>query len=422
VKLGLPQGTGLKRWLLLLGLAIALLLIAFFGMAGKVLSGWRVDVIDPHTLDRMTKQVQSLRFIDFLLLGTAIWGIVFALRRLYFNVLTVASAAPQAEAPALKARRSRGPRIVAIGGGTGLPALLSGLKAYTDNLTAVVTVADDGGSSGRIRQDLNILPPGDLRNCLVALAQTEPLMARLFQHRFKGKQGSLAGHSFGNLFIAALTEITGDFGEAVRASSKVLAISGQVLPVTFDDVRLSAVLTGGKKVQGESRITAAGGHIEQLLLEPAGARANPEALQAIAKADAIVLGPGSLYTSILPNLLVPGVAKAVQRSGALKILACNVMTQPGETDGFAASHHLQALKEQTGLNLVDYLVANTEQPSGEVLRRYAAKDQYPVAVDRDAVDALGVRLVKARLLESRDGLVRHHSGRLARVIIRLIVI
>jgi uncharacterized cofD-like protein len=420
MKLALPGGSGLKRWLLLLALSIVLLVGAFFGFAGKVLAGWRVDVIDPHTLDRMTKQVQSLRFVDFLLLGTAIWGIVFALRRLYFSVLTVA-AQPRPEAPASHSRRSRGPRIVAIGGGTGLPALLSGLKVYTDHLTAVVTVADDGGSSGRLRRDLKTLPPGDLRNCLVALAETEPLMARLFQHRFRGP-GSLGGHSFGNLFIAAMHEVTGDFSEAVRASSKVLAVSGQVLPVTLDDVRLCAVLSDGRKVHGESRISAAGGRIERLSLLPADVHPNPEVLQAIAKADAIVLGPGSLYTSILPNLLVPGVAKAVERSGALKILVCNIMTQPGETDGFAVSHHLQALRDHGGLNLVDYVVVNTEQPSAEVLQRYAAKRQYPVAVDRDTVESRGVRLVKARLLESKDGMVRHHPARLARVIIRLIVI
>lgn len=411
----------MKRWLLLMMLSILLLGFALSGMMGRVFAGWRVDLVAPVTLEHWTKQVQSLRFADFALLGMAAWGLFFALRRLYFNVLTVAGSQPQASLTAARARRSRGPRIVAIGGGTGLPALLSGLKGFTDNLTAVVTVADDGGSSGRLRQDLNILPPGDLRNCLVALAETEPLMGRLFQHRFRSR-GALGGHSFGNLFIAALTEVTGDFGEAVRASSKVLAISGQVLPVTFDDVRLTAVLSGGRKVQGESRISAAGGHIESLRLEPADARANPEVLQAIAKADAIVLGPGSLYTSILPNLLVPGVAKAVERSGAIKILACNIMTQPGETDGFAASQHLTALREQAGLEGVDYLIANTEQPSGDVVRRYAAKNQYLVAVDRDAIETKGVRLVKARLLESRDGLVRHHSGRLARVIIRLIVI
>ena len=421
MKLGLPSGPGMKRWVLLLSLSIVLLAFALSGLMGRVFAGWRVDVVNPATLERWTKQVQSLRFVDYAFLLTAIWGVGFALRRLYFNVLTVAARDPQGSAPGVVARRSRGPRIVAIGGGTGLPHLLSGLKGYTDKLTAVVTVADDGGSSGRLRRDLNILPPGDLRNCLVALAETEPLMGRLFQHRFT-RQGGLSGHSFGNLFIAALTEVTGDFGEAVRASSKVLAISGQVLPVTLDDVRLTATFADGRKVQGESRITAAGGHIQKLSLEPADARPNPEVLQAIARADAIVLGPGSLYTSILPNLLVPGVAKAVERSGALKIYVCNVMTQPGETDGYSVALHLQALKDQTGLSLVDYVVANTEATTSEILRRYAAKDQYPVAVDRDAIEALGVRLLKARLLETREGLIRHHPGRLARTIIRLIVI
>lgn len=422
MKLGLPSGPGMKRWLLLLLLSILLFSVALDGMMGHVFAGWRVDVVSPATLERWTKQVQSLRFVDYALLATAIWGVTFALRRLYYTVLTVAGRqAVEPSAPAVKARRSRGPRIVAIGGGTGLPHLLSGLKGYTDKLTAVVTVADDGGSSGRLRRDLHILPPGDLRNCLVALAETEPLMGRLFQHRFS-RQGSLNGHSFGNLFIAALTEVTGDFGEALRASSKVLAVSGQVLPVTFDDVRLTATLGDGRKVQGESRITAAGGPIHRLHLEPGDARPNPEVLQAIGRADAIVMGPGSLYTSILPNLLVPGVAKAVERSGALKIYVCNVMTQPGETDGFSVSSHVRALKDQTRLSLADYVVANTEPVGAEALRRYAAKGQYPVAVDRDAVDALGVRLVKARLLEDKDGLVRHHSQRLARTLIRLIVI
>jgi uncharacterized cofD-like protein len=411
----------MKRWLLLLALSILLVVLALMGMLGHVFAGWRVDVVNPAMLERWTKQVQSLRFVDYAVLGVACWGVVFALRRLYFNVLTVAGRQAEPSAPAVKARRSRGPRIVAIGGGTGLPHLLSGLKSYTDKLTAVVTVADDGGSSGRLRRDLHIPPPGDLRNCLVALAETEPLMAELFQHRFS-RQGALSGHSFGNLFIAALTEVTGDFGEALRASSKVLAVSGQVLPVTFDDVRLHALMADGRKVQGESRISATGGSIQRLTLEPADARPNPEVLQAIAQADAIVMGPGSLYTSILPNLLVPGVAKAVERSGALKIYVCNVMTQPGETDGYSVSSHLKALKAQTGLSLADYVVANTEPVPGNTAGRYASKGQYPVAVDRDAIEALGVRLVKARLLEEKGALVRHHPGRLARTVIRMIVI
>jgi uncharacterized cofD-like protein len=417
----LPKGPGMKRWVLLLSLSILVLSFALSGLMGRIFAGWRVDVVNPATLERWTRQVQSLRFVDYALIFVALWGISLALRRLYYAVLTIAARDPQASAPAVQARRSRGPRVVAIGGGTGLPNLLSGLKAYTDHLTAVVTVADDGGSSGRLRRDLNILPPGDLRNCLVALAETQPLMAQLFQHRFT-RQGALSGHSFGNLFIAALTEVTGDFGEAVRASSKVLAVSGQVLPVTLEDVRLVATLSDGRQIFGESRITAAGGSIRRLGLDPPGVRPNPEVLQAIARADAIVLGPGSLYTSILPNLLVDSVAKAVERSGAQKIYICNVMTQPGETDGFSAAGHLRALKEQTSFSLVDYVVVNTEQPSEEIRQRYADKGQYPVAVDRDAVEALGVRLVKARLLETRDGLVRHHPGRLARTLIRMIVI
>ncbi len=422
MRLRVPSGPGIKRWLSLLVLSILVLAFALSGMMGRIFAGWRVNVVSPVTLRRWTRQVQSLRFVDYALAMTAVWGITLALRRLYFNVLAFAAREPQAaSAPALRARRARGPRVVAIGGGTGLPNLLSGLKAYTDRLTAVVTVADDGGSSGRLRRDLRILPPGDLRNCLVALAETEPLMARLFQHRFT-RQGALAGHSFGNLFIAALTEVTGDFGEAVRASSKVLAVSGQVLPVTLEDVRLVATLADGRVISGESRITSAGGVIRRLVLEPAGARPNVEVLQAIARADAIVLGPGSLYTSILPNLLLEPVARAVERSGALKIYACNVMTQPGETDGLPVSGHLKALKEHTRLALVDTVLANTEQPSDEILERYARQGQHPVAVDRDAIEALGVRLVKARLLEARDGLIRHHPGRLARAVIRLIVL
>jgi uncharacterized cofD-like protein len=421
VKFPLPNGPGMKRWAVLLFLSILVFSFALSGLMGRIFAGWRVDVISPDTLRRWTKQVQSLRFVDYALALTAVWGISFALRRLYYAVLTVAARDPQASAPAVQARRRRGPRVVAIGGGTGLPNLLSGLKTYTDRLTAVVTVADDGGSSGRLRRDLNILPPGDLRNCLVALAETPPLMGRLFQHRFT-QDGALSGHSFGNLFIAALTEVTGDFGEAVRASSKVLAVTGQVLPVTLEDVRLVATLDDGRQIEGESRISAAGGSIRKLVLDPPGVRPNPEVLQAIARADAIVMGPGSLYTSILPNLLVESVAKAVERSGALKIYICNVMTQPGETDGLSVSGHLRALKEQTSYSLVDYVVVNTEPLSEAIRMRYSASGQHPVAVDRDSVEAMGVRLVKARVLETRDGLVRHNPGRLARAVIRLIVI
>ncbi len=418
-------GLKLKRWVILLFASVLILASGLSGLMGNNLRGFRIDLVNPRHIERLAKQVQSLRFIDFVLLGAGIWGVVFALRRLAFSIITVVS--PHRGEQALeglvlqRARLNRGPKVVAIGGGTGLPALLGGLKNYTANLTAVVTVADDGGSSGRLRKDLEMLPPGDIRNCLVALAETEPLMGRLFQHRFKGK-GDLKGHNFGNLFIAAMSEVTGDFGQAIKESSRVLAITGRVMPVTLDSVVLAAELADGRKVRGESSITKAHGRISRLALEPRDVRPNPEALEAISRADAIVLGPGSLYTSILPNLLVPGLAQAVAQSRALKILVCNVMTQPGETDAFKASDHLWALHSQAGMPLVDYVVANTEQPPERLLKRYQAQRQEMVSVDRERMESLGVRLVRARLLEHGSEFVRHNPERLAKTVMRLIII
>ena len=419
----LHPGLKIKRWVFLLGASIFILAAGLMGLMGHFFQGLRVDVMDPRTLERVTRQVQSLRFIDFVILGFGVWGIIFALKRLSFSVITVFMPEREKDFVDLalsKAKLRRGPKVAVIGGGTGLPVLLAGLKGYTNNLTAIVTVADDGGSSGRLRQDLKILPPGDLRNCLVAMADTEPLMARLFQHRFREK-GSLSGHSFGNLFIAAMSEVVGDFGEAIRQSSKVLAISGRVLPVTLDSVSLSAVLEDGRKVLGESKITKAGSRIRSLSLVPADCQPTSEVLQAIEEADAIVMGPGSLYTSILPNLLVPGVAKAVAGSRALKIYVCNVMTQPGETTGYRLSDHLAALSRDTGYSLVDYAVANSENPSERLLKRYALEGQAPVEVDRQGAENMGVKLIKARLLAGGEFL-RHDPRKLARTVMRLIVI
>jgi uncharacterized cofD-like protein len=422
----LHPGLRIKRWGFLLVASIVVLSLGLSGLLGQVFRGLRVDVMNPHTLDRLTHQVQSLRFIDFVMLFLGLWGIGFALKRMWFSMLTalipqgVGEERELVDVVIAKAKLRRGPRVVAIGGGTGLPALLAGLKQYTNNLTAIVTVADDGGSSGRLRRDLKILPPGDLRNCLVALAEAEPLMSKLFQHRFK-ERGQLEGHSFGNLFIAAMTEVTGDFGEAVRQSSQVLAVGGRVLPVTLDSVSLVAVLEDGRTISGESRITAARGKVASLRLEPEDCQPTSEVLQAIEEADAILLGPGSLYTSVAPNLLVPGVAKAVASSAALKVYIGNVMTQPGETDGYALSDHVAALQRLTGLPLVDYVVANTEAPAERLLKRYALEGQSAVAVDREALERLGVKLVRARLLASGD-LLRHDPRKLARVVMRLIVI
>jgi len=252
--------------------------------------------------------------------------------------------------------KSRGPRIVAIGGGTGLSSLLRGLKAYTSNLSAIVTVADDGGSSGRLRDEYRILPPGDFRQCLIALADAEPLMKQLFDHRFK--EGSLDGHSFGNLFIMAMADVTGNFEKALRESGKVLAVKGTIIPSTLQDVTLVASING-HTVEGESKIPKQNAPISQVFLKPDGALLNPEALQAIMNAELVVIGPGSLYTSILPNLLVEGMVEAIKASPALKVYICNLASQEGETEGYDVDDYLRVLHEHVGANIFDFVLVNS---------------------------------------------------------------
>ncbi|MBX5476180.1 MAG: uridine diphosphate-N-acetylglucosamine-binding protein YvcK [Clostridia bacterium] len=311
---------------------------------------------------------------------------------------------------------ARGPRVVALGGGTGLSTLLHGIKEYTYNVTAVVTVTDDGGSSGRLRGELGILPPGDIRNVLVALADTEPLMERLFQHRFG--RGQLKGHTLGNLFIGALAELLGSFEEALRASSRVLAVRGEVLPSTVDDVRLVATFPGGHEVAGETRIAEEGrtrGRIVALRLDPPDCRPVPAALDAIAAADVILIGPGSLYTSIAPNLLVPGVAEAIRRSPAYKVFVVNVMTQPGETIGFTALDHYEAVESWLGRGVIDAVVVNTGRIAEERLRGYRSEQAAPVEPSLEALASRGVKVISGDLVTA-EGLVRHDSHKLARVI------
>lgn len=252
--------------------------------------------------------------------------------------------------------KSRGPRIVAIGGGTGLSSLLRGLKAYTSNLSVIVTVADDGGSSGRLRDEYRILPPGDFRQCLIALADAEPLMKQLFEHRFK--EGSLDGHSFGNLFIMAMADVTGNFERALRESGKVLAVKGTIIPSTLQDVTLVASING-HTVEGESKIPKQNAPISQVFLKPDGALLNPEALQAIMNAELVVIGPGSLYTSILPNLLVEGMVEAIKASPALKVYICNLASQEGETEGYDVNDYLRVLHEHVGSNIFDFVLVNS---------------------------------------------------------------
>lgn len=313
-------------------------------------------------------------------------------------------------------------RVVAIGGGSGLSALLQGLKQYTHgggpddipvDITAIVTVTDDGGSSGRLRRDFDVLPPGDIRNCMVALSEDEALLSRLFQYRFQSGRG-LAGHSFGNLFLTALTHITGEFPEAVKQSSKALAIAGSIYPSTTANVQLEAELAGGRVVRGETRISRSRRRIERVRLFPRRCRPLPETLQAIAEADLITLGPGSLFTSVIPNLLVSGISRAIQKSRAVKAYFVNLMWQPGETIEFTASDHIRAIQKHARAKLIDYAVVNTSSVGPAARRRYALANVKPVENDIAAIEAMGIQIVTAELLQ-RTTRVRHDPATAAAV-------
>ena len=313
----------------------------------------------------------------------------------------------------------RGPKIVAIGGGHGLSNLLLALKEYTSNITAVVTVADSGGSSGRLREEFNIVAPGDIRNCLVALADAPALMGDLFQFRFS-ENSQLKGHNFGNLFLTAMVQLTGgDFEKAVKESSKVLAIRGKVIPATVSNVHLVAQYADGTQTEGEAKIPKANSKIKRLFLKPEDSHPTHEALEAIANAEIIILGPGSLYTSVIPNLIIKGMTEAIIKSSAFKIYVCNVMTQQGETDGYAASDHLKAIVEHTHNNIVDACLINNAIAPEDMLGRYKEEHSYPVKADTDKIRAMGYRIVGEDLLGVKD-YVRHDSHKLTMALIRLI--
>lgn len=315
-------------------------------------------------------------------------------------------------------RLSRGPKIVVVGGGTGLSNLLRGLKHYSANITAIVTVADDGGSSGRLRREIGVLPPGDIRNCLSALADEEKLLTELFNYRFESGSG-LVGHSFGNLFLTAMAEITGDLEQAIAASSKVLAVRGQVLPSTLSDVQLWAELDNGQRIVGESKITEARRRIVQIGCLPPNPPALPRAIRAIEEAEYIIIGPGSLYTSIIPNLLVPDLVRAIATRQVPRIYVCNIMTEPGETNDFAVSDHIRALDAAAGQYLFDAVLVQRKLPSQAVINHYATQQAQPVVLDREAIIASGRRIIAANIMEERENLsVRHHPQNLAKVLLR----
>lgn len=316
----------------------------------------------------------------------------------------------------------RGPRIVAIGGGTGLSTMLRGLKEYTTNITAIVTVADDGGGSGSLREDLKILPPGDIRNCLVALAHTEPLMEELMQYRFN--EGSLKGQSFGNLFIAAMHGISENFEDAIKKMSDVLAVKGRVYPVTLEDVTLCAELENGMVVHGESNIPLEGikhsSGVKRVFLEPTNPKPLEDALFAIENADCIIMGPGSLYTSVLPNLVIPEISERIKKSKAIKVYVSNIMTQPGETDGYSLSDHISAIEEHCGGRIIDYVVANNGQIPEKYYEKYRNDNQDMVLIDRDKISD-DINIIKDDLVYIRNGMLRHNSQRLANDIMKLIL-
>ena len=330
-------------------------------------------------------------------------------------------------------------RVVAIGGGTGLSTLLKGLKKYVGQhpgevgsspdsgpesariaeLCAVVTVTDDGGSSGRLRKEFNMLPPGDVRNCIVALSEDEALLAKVFQHRFEKGTG-LEGHSFGNLFLAALTSLTGDFSEAVRLSSEILATRGHIYPATTADIELEALMEDGSRVRGETNITASKGRISELFLVPPGPEPLPQTLEAIARADLITVGPGSLFTSLIPNMLVSGIPEAIRDSSATKVYVCNLMTQANESLGRTAADHIRAVYDHAGCRIFDCALINRRPASPELKAKYALEGASQITVDLEAIEAMGVRPMLGDYL-FEDGVARHNTDELAKDLLHLVI-
>lgn len=414
----LYPGMGVKRWLLVVGAGVLLISagltwivdIEFLGAIEREALSWI-----GRLLGWLPTWIVPAVGATFVLLGIALIG--FGLRSMIRSLLEAAvpgRVENLADVVYNNQHLRRGPKVVVVGGGTGLSTMLRGLKEWTSNITAIVTMADDGGSSGRLRVEMGVLPPGDVRNTLVALADTETLMEKLFQYRFQTGDG-LRGHTFGNLFIAAMTEITGDFEQAVRESSKVLAVRGRVLPSTLDPVTLNAEYEDGGTAAGESRIARPGRRIRRVFLEPSDAKPLDEAVRALREADVIILGPGSLYTSVLPNLLVPGISETIRRSHAVRLYVCNVMTQPGETDGYAASDHVRALIDHAGKGIVDYALIHRGRVSPALEEKYRRIGQYPVAADARAVRSLGVEPV-TRYMMSQSDLVRHDAALLTAAI------
>jgi uncharacterized cofD-like protein len=417
----LAPGSTIKRWLLIFSTG---LLIIILGIDYILVDLYRNDVRFPDWAAPWIRDITLQGIPRFwrgaLFLIAGVTAIVLSLRHLNRVIVAVISRSnglsggTVIDAVAQHKLLLRGPRIVAIGGGTGMSLLLHGLRTYSRNLTVVVTVADDGGSSGRLRRELHILPPGDFRQCIAALADVEELMKQLLDYRFKAGSG-LEGHSFGNLFIAALADITGSFEEALVASSRVLAVQGQILPSTLIDVTLAAELKDQSTVEGESAVAKRGQPIERVYLIPDAPPANPEAIDAIIDGDVLIVGPGSLYTSVMPNLLVPGIAKAIEESRAsLKVFVCNVATEPGETDGYTAVDFVCAIEKHVGRQLFDYVITNSNYRAG---KPGVWKSQVVRPGDKSAIQDR-IIMIEHDVVDSKNAL-RHDSQKLAQLLLRL---
>jgi len=397
-------GIEIKRWISLTTLGIAILVLGVI---------------------RLVKaQSLFIRIVDIFLVSGGVFLIIAGIRSMVHSFLSIFlpySGEELVDIIYKKRYLQKGPKIVALGGGHGLATLLLGLKEYTANLSAIVTVADSGGSSGRLREEFDMLPPGDIRNCLVALANSPSLMGELFQFRFK-EDSELKGHNFGNLFITAMTQVTGDFKKAVEESSKVLAIRGKVLPSTLHKVSLVAEYKDGVEVEGEADIPKRQSKIERVYLKSLNDDHNSDIMPTAEVNDAksddqfIVIGPGSLYTSILPNLVIQEITEAIMHSSALKIFICNVMTQEGETDAYSAASHLKSLIQHTNKNLVDCCIVNTKKPPRSLLSRYRAENSFPTTPDIPTIKKMGYKVISGNFISSAD-YVRHDSSRLAKAII-----
>ena len=417
----LCPGIKLKRWLLLFTAGVVVCAFSLALLFNNQVMGMAEELLFRLSYLATGEYGNSMPLflgIVGMLLGIGI--MIYAVRRIVRSIVEAVS--PESndsliETIFIQRKLNSGPAITVVGGGTGLSTLLRGMKYITGNCTAVVTVGDDGGSSGRLRQELGIIPPGDLRKCLVAMADREPLMERVMQYRFEG-DSSLSGHSLGNLFLAAIAETEGGMEEGLNAASQILKVRGHVIPSTLHSIQLAADMTDGTFVLGQAEIAQARKTVQRLRMVPENVPATKSAVEAIRQADILVFGPGSLYTSVICNLLVPDIRDAVLQSQAVKIYVCNVMTQPGETDGFGAYEHVKTLMDYAGEPFLDYVIVNSEDISDEQKALYRTKGQEPISPDVEKIEQMGIKVIPAKLVSKSD-MVRHDPQKLAQAIMSL---